>query len=170
MTINLGGEFNRWSQLNVEADELAKAMIPQAQAATRQYRIPNEQWSVWLDNRKILKIQDHLYFAVHAKQARKYWVDKEKSAMPAVDYVDWECISGAMKTLPRTNQHFISKFTVGMSGVGKWMKQWKRRDTNNCPRCGQHEDNLHVLLGKGQGASEVWDKAIDSLEKWLEDQ
>jgi|NOAtaT_6_FD_contig_81_301931_length_1652_multi_2_in_0_out_0_1 hypothetical protein len=39
-------------QLNVEADLLAKSMIPIAKAQPRHLKIPSEPWSVWQGNKK----------------------------------------------------------------------------------------------------------------------
>jgi hypothetical protein len=68
-------------------------------------------------------------------------------------------------TLPK--RLFISKQTVGMCGVGKYMKLWKQRDTDKCPRCNEPEDAAHVLKCSGEGANDIWSNSIQKLEEWM---
>ena len=62
----------------------------------------------------------------------------------------------------------MSKHATGMTGVGKFMKRWKQRDTAACPCCGMVEDAKHVWLCQGEGADEVWRASLQSLDKWME--
>jgi hypothetical protein len=54
-----------------------------------------------------------------------------------------------------------------MCGVGKFMKRWKLRQDDLCPRCGQPEDSVHVWICHGEGADNLWEKSITNLEGWL---
>ncbi len=47
------------------------------------------------------------------------------------------------------------------------MKRWNLREDSNCPRCGEFEDAPHVWKCRGQGADEIWEKALEDLEGWL---
>jgi len=44
--------------------------------------------------------------------------------------VDWEAVQKALKEVPRLRKIFIIKHTMGMCGVGKFMKLWKKRETD----------------------------------------
>ncbi len=70
----------------------------------------------------------------------------------------------------KTNQHkriFISKHTVGMCGVGKFMHLWKERDSPSCPRCGQFEDAAHVWVCSGCNSSDIWNNSLKQLDTWM---
>ena len=54
-----------------------------------------------------------------------------------------------------------------MCGVGKFMKRWKQRQDDSCPRCGKKEDSAHVWQCQGEGVAGIWDKALMDLESWL---
>lgn len=73
-----------------------------------------------------------------------------------------------MQSTKRSRRVFVSKHTVGMCGVGKFMHLWKQRSSAACPRCGEFEDATHVWKCKGANAEVVWRKAIDDLETWMD--
>jgi len=72
----------------------------------------------------------------------------------------------AMRLQSRSYQHFITKQTVGIAGVGKWMHRWRQWPTPECPRCGLQETTEHVLSCKGTRTDEVWDQSIQDLQQW----
>jgi hypothetical protein len=72
-----------------------------------------------------------------------------------------------MNGLERPRQHYVAKHTMGMCGVGKWMKRWKERDTDGCPRCGTSEDATHALSCQGENANEYWEQSIHALPSWM---
>jgi hypothetical protein len=63
--------------------------------------------------------------------------------------IAWDSIGQAMNHAPCNKRVFVSKHTVGICGVGKFMHCWKERDIPNCLRCGLFEDTEHVWLYKG---------------------
>lgn len=52
--------------------------------------------------------------------------------------------------------------------TGKMMLLRKEWPNSNCPRCGHEEETTEHVL-KCPGGDEVWQKAIKSLETWMED-
>jgi hypothetical protein len=115
----------------------------------------------------VKNISSTLYGIVHSEEARSYWEDKEKIAEASLDYVNWDAIGSAMKSTKLPKRLFISKQTVGMCGVGKFMKMWKQQDTDKCPRCEASEDAAHVLKCSGEGANDIWSKALQALDDWV---
>jgi len=71
-------ELEKWSQMNVEADALAKGLIPIAKTSPRHFCIPNEPWSIWFSSKKLLQLQTQIYDIVHSPEARAYWQEKDK--------------------------------------------------------------------------------------------
>jgi hypothetical protein len=102
-------------------------------------------------------------------QAKEYWKQKGKAPEETIEAVSWSAIGEALKGMPRAGHHFITKQTVGICGVGKWVKRWGKWEVDKCPRCGCPEPAKHVTLCRGQGADDTWSRAIDNLKRWLED-
>lgn len=73
-----------------------------------------------------------------------------------------------MKESNRSRRFFISKHTIGMCGVGKFMKIWKEWDVAACPQCGNFEYASHAWLCKETGAEEMRGSALDKVKEWIE--
>ncbi len=104
---------------------------------------------------------------MHSEEARSYWTNKEKTEGHLADYVNWDAISSTMKSTELTKRIFITKHTVGMCGVGKFMKIWKQRDSEICPRCDEPEDATHIWKCQGAEANGVWKKSLSNLDDWM---
>jgi len=158
-----------WWQLNVEADAEAKGLIPVAKLCPRHYAIPSEAWSLWLGAKKIHNAHCTIYDIVHSPPVRAYWETKDKCDKEVLPTVDWDGIRVALRGIPKCQQHFLSKLAVGLCGVGKWMKQWGKWNSADCPRCGVYEDVPHMLSCQGATANDVWDTTLCSLRQWFTD-
>ena len=160
--------LDRWGKLNVEMDLAAKSYIAVAKQRTRHHLFKEKPWTIWYQNQPVVKnIYSTIYEIVHSEEARSYWAKKDKTETHCLDFVNWEAIGAAMKNTPLPKKLFISKQTVGMCGVGKYMKLWKQRDSDKCPRCNEPEDASHVLKCSGEGANDIWTKALKKLEDWM---
>ena len=81
--------------------------------------------------------------------------------------IDWKLLGRAMHSLQAGIQRWTSKHTVGMCGVGKFMKLWGKEDTAACPLCGAFEDHLHVPRCPSSLASLEWAHRLDELSTWM---
>jgi hypothetical protein len=90
-----------------------------------------------------------IYEIMHGEKAFQYWTQKKKVEPLVLEYITWEGVDNAMRTSPRLRQHFITKHTMGICGVGKWMKHRKKWTMDSCPRCGLQETAEHVWACKG---------------------
>lgn len=160
--------LHRWAKLNVETNAMAKRFMAIAKTLPRHYCITNKPWSLWHQDQKLVRVAQKIYKIVHDKEAINYWQEKEKIPKEAMDFVNWESINTAMKLVPHSSRWFITKHTVGMCGVGKWMWCWKKWEKDEYPRCGSSEDANHVWICAGSGATEVWDDQIKFLKAWLD--
>ncbi len=162
-------KLDRWSKLNIKMDKLAKDFMRTARSQPRHFEIQSEPCSLWIGGEKISrKLSEKLYERVHVKEAQDYW---ESRNIPHRCFysVHWDAVGQALKSYPRHTRVFITKHTVGMCGVGKFMHRWKERDNPNCPRCGCFEDAPHVWTCKGEDSNAVWDKFLLSLSQWLKE-
>jgi len=133
--------------------------------------VKGEPWQLWIGGRKITSdIAKQIYSAVHNQNGLQYWLTKPDVSQEVVEAVDWKAVGRSMKSVPRGRRVFVTKHTAGMCGVGKFMRQWKQWEKDQCPRCGMPEDAAHVWTCKDAGAQEVWSKSLASVElslrKW----
>jgi hypothetical protein len=159
------------SRLNIEMDLQAKEHLQVAQRNPRHYCTINEPWSLWFSGLKINnKLDDSIYEITHSAQAREYWQRKRDLPEVIFDDIHWTALHQARKSAPLQTTTFITKHSVGMCGVGKFMVRWGKRESPECPRCGLMEDAQHVWRCNGKGADLVWETALSSLHIWLDQQ
>jgi hypothetical protein len=92
--------LDRWGQLNVEADALAKAVLSSGQGYVCRYLVPLEPWSVWFKGKKLSQLSKQIYYIIHYKTAKEYWTNKIKTIQEAIDYIHWDIVGQALKSLP----------------------------------------------------------------------
>jgi len=161
-------DLDRWAKLNIEMDATAKQHMTIARRSPRHFMVGSEPWSIWHQGKKITAdFSNTVYDLVHSDEAKEYWRRKDDLQPEAVKEVSWEAIGKAMQETKRPRRVFISKHTCGMCGVGKFMKRWKQRQDDACPRCGAMEDAAHVWTCHGSGADDLWEKSVEDLNRWL---
>jgi hypothetical protein len=85
----------------------------------------------------------------------------------ALQLIDGEAVGNSMREIPRKLRVFIMKHATGICGMGKFMKRWGQWKEDKCPRCGEPKDAAHVWICQGEGATDIWEKAVEELEQWL---
>jgi hypothetical protein len=126
-------QLDQWERLNIEVDAEVRGFLHTAKRIPRHYIIGLEPWSLWYNKEKLSKIPSILYDLVHSREARPYWKNKNKVPEGIINVVYWEVIGQALRELPRSRRFFISKHTMGMCAVGRFMKIWGQRDSDACP-------------------------------------
>ena len=82
--------------------------------------------------------------------------------------VDWKVLSTTMTELSFAMRRFATKWTCHHIGVGRMMNFRKSRTCNECPRCGeQNEDTVHVLRCRSKMARKQWKKGVRRIEQWM---
>ncbi len=149
-------------------DTRAKRHMVVARRSHRHYKNADEPWSLWIQGKKIVRdLSQTVYDLVLSEEARDYWEAKDNISSEVINAINWDAIDMAMMETKRNRKVFISKHVSGMCAVGKFMQRWKMRSNSSCPRCGNHEDAAHVWTCHGQGADEVWERALSNLEGWF---
>jgi hypothetical protein len=147
---------------------LAKRHLQFAAIAPRHFSVPGEPWQLWVKGNKVTNdITTHVYTLVHDEEGAAYWETKKEVKTGATLLIDWMAIGAAMQGTIRAKWVFISKHVSGMCGIGKFMKRWKKWQEDKCPRCGAPEYSAHIWACKGEGTSDIWNRAIEALEQWL---
>ena len=73
----------------------------------------------------------------------------------------------ALQVLPQKRTIWLLKHVSGYCATGKQMKQWKKRETNECPMCTAVEDHHHITQCKSQVVSNLWSEQIEQYETQL---
>jgi len=71
-------QLDKWERLNIEVDAEARDFLHTAKRIPRHYIIGLEPWSLWYNEEKLSKIPSILYDLVHSREARLYWINKNK--------------------------------------------------------------------------------------------
>jgi hypothetical protein len=73
-----------------------------------------------------------------------------------------------MKSLPATQQKYITKAASENYGIGKTLVEWNYQSKATCPRCAQLvETPAHVQQCEGYSANEIFKKNISKVEDFL---
>ncbi len=174
----LYGPWDRWASLNIDMDNACKAGWHRTYTNRHQLRVNTfygEPWPLKLPcGRKICrKLDEVLTDCVHRPEAMKYWKGKTSrfASQDAHLIVDWEANARAIKGVPITRRHWVSKHATGFCAVGVVMKQRKKRPTAQCPRCPWPEETVdHVYNCQAPEAGQQWAESLDKLTEWLNDQ
>ena len=102
----------------------------------------------------------------------KYWDEKQnRFGTKTADDVDWDSLGKAMESMSQSYRQEATKHASGFFGTGKNMVRWKKRTIANCPQCNApDEDKTHIIKCPHQEATELFDKKMDDLQEWMEDQ
>ena len=81
--------------------------------------------------------------------------------------VNWEACEKAMKSLNLVRWHWVAKHVSGHAGVGAKMVEWKMREIEECPRCGEVEDTRHVWTCQAPEARILRSQHFYKLRQWM---
>jgi hypothetical protein len=162
-------QLTEWEELNIAMYAAAKEDIEVAQQAPCHFDIQYEPWSLWLGNCKLTGNLPHwLYQHEHSQVAALYWTKKHAITANTWEIINWDAIHKARKSSSLSMNHFITKHSVGMCGVGKFLVHWKETDDPSCPRCGNFKDSTHVFkdsthvwLCKDPEVQELWKTSVE---------
>lgn len=134
-----------------------------------------EPWPLRLpDGRKVCRrIEEAITDKVHRPAALKYWKKKtSRFASPEAHLlVDWEANARAIRGVPVSRRHWVSKQATGFCAVGVVMRLRKQRPSAKCPRCPWPEETVeHVYTCPSIEADKQWKESISKLLDWMEEQ
>jgi hypothetical protein len=160
--------LDRWSQLNVECDGLAKDYwnaCMETDSSLANETFGDEGWSVWIAGKKLTHLDQHtLYEYRFSSRTKDYWKHKHNLTDELITNINWEACRKSINRLPFGKRRWLAKHTTGFCGVGKMEKLRGNQDHDECPRCGLMEDAPHVVRCKGTGANLTFSVALQKLE------
>ena len=141
--------LDRWAQLNIEMDTLAKAYwaVLDRTKPPSVYLPPHAgQWSIWHGHYRLpcwtLARAQEVY---HRASSELYW---NKRLSPATMHsYDWGSSALALTRLPTHQRLWIPKWLCSTLPIGKNLYRWGHHDQLVCPRCGVDENHkFHVII------------------------
>jgi hypothetical protein len=160
--------LDRWSQLNVEADGLAKECwntCMQSDSWLTNKGFADEGWSVWIEGRKLTKVNKlALYEHVFSPRTKAYSAKKNNLTTELIESINWDACQQSLKKLPFGKRRWLLKHAAGFCSVGKMEQIRGNQDHAGCPRCGQFEDTAHVVRCKGTNTTVIFEVAVRKLE------
>ncbi len=103
--------------------------------------------------------------------AKLYWLKKKHIDQDNFDSIHWSALHQAHRESSQSHQAFVIKSSVGMCGVGKFLKRWKQSSTSACPRfSADSEDITHVWKSPAPEVKDLWTTTIANLRTWLDEQ
>ncbi len=161
--------------LNIYMDKRAKAYWSHVLTShpsfptVPQHAVYNEGWQLWAGDTKVTQpSSDALYSLILSPRTKRWWVRHKHLKAEAFDDVDWDATEELMHKLPFSRRRWIVKHASENCGVGVTLQNWKYQMDAKCPRCAcDREDTRHVLLCRGQGADEIFQKSLETLSKDL---
>lgn len=161
-------QLDRPSQLNIQADHLAKELLHNTTPPPHRAEVQSNSWTLCIHNTPVVQDMDKtLYDHVHGPKSKLYWMRKGRITEDNFQDVLWDRLGLALDRMPFSRRVFCSKHTSGICGVGKFQKIWKLCETDACPHCGQPEDALHVWQCRDQAVSKLWEHSLEKLRNHL---
>jgi hypothetical protein len=175
-------QLDRWAQLNVMADTMAKRKLTDAMNndefhEKRTSSFPLDQCSIsFCDAQKVPQeaIQGNLLKSIRREagqvRIRRYWRKKGIIHEATEKYIDWKVVHKSHKALDPLRHRWLSKWMTGFCGVGKMMKIYKFQQHSKCPKCQQNNETTdHVLQCQSYGTHCLWQKLMRELTAWIVD-
>jgi hypothetical protein len=164
-------DLDRWGQLNVICDSLAKEFWNYC-ALTESW-LPNqtfgdEKWTIWIEGKKLAYLDKHkLYAYTFSARTTAYWHHKHSLPPELITSIHWDACETAMSKLPFGKDRWLLKHATGFCGVGKMAFRRGHQDHDECPRCNQPEDARHVLTCHGNGAGLTFTTSLQKLDSHM---
>ncbi len=169
-------ELDRWAQLNVEADALAKDRMTEAllRVDPLPQALPYDTCKISIcdNSNQSSNISSNLMKTiVHnigKNKIRQYWAVKKQIGERELQVIDWNSLARARKGLKTSRSRWLSKWSTGMCGVGIMLKKYKWQQHTKCPRCQQDDEDVqHVLQCPAVLATATWNHEIQKLQEWM---
>lgn len=165
---NAYNNLDRWAQLNVDMDSLAKQYWGYLhERQFNWYSLPpgHGEWSLWHHSYRFplwdkKTANRHLY----TRSTSEYWNNKLQQVQSPE--IDWDASGMAFKTLPLFQQLWIPKWLTSFIPYGRNIARWG--GLNVCPRCGETETHRHhVLQCPSPDAITCWTTNLALLDSWM---
>ena len=92
-----------------------------------------------------------------------YWYSQDRPVRH--EHFDKDVFLHAGRNAPINRQRWLTKWSSGICGVGKWLERRKDQTHSKCPRClTDNEDVEHVILCRHEDATLCWTSGIEEIQ------
>ena len=173
-TMNID-DIDIWGQLNMVADAYAKAALwshvatdgQQVNMSQLQNALPSVTTTYNGKRTTIVSnLRKRLGHHLAHERILQYWHDHGKPVQE--ETFDTAVFTHAAKNVPLRHQRWISKWSCGICGVGKWLERWKDQNHSKCPRCLTDNETVeHVVHCRHDDAELCWSTGIEEIQEWM---
>ena len=168
-------DLDIWEQLNMVADMYAKvALWRQIEGGGESITLPQLHSalpSIKIESHGIVtnivsNLKKRLKLHIARERIHEYWHEQGRPVRH--EGFDEEVFTHAARNVPVHRQRWLSKWSCGICGVGKWLERWKDQSHSKCPRClTDNEDVEHVILCQHEDATLCWNSGIEEIQNWM---
>ena len=173
-------DIDAWGKMNITADLYAKNRLQHAILHNESlphhepilHSIPAINFNHFNNNRyantniysHVAKTTKHL---IAQASSISYWASKGKNIQQR--HVNTATFLHAARNVPLWQRRWITKWSSGICGVGKWLHRWKDQTHSKCPRCQTDNETVeHVIHCKHVDATLIWATGVAELREWME--
>ena len=81
---------------------------------------------------------------------------------------DMKVFKHAARNTPLHLRLWLSKWSCGICGVGKWLERWNDQNRSKCPRCLTDNETVeHVVHCQHTDATLCWNTGIEEIQEWM---
>ena len=161
--------LDRYSQLNVDMDKLAKLYWHLLNAnRPLPFSLPTVAGtiSIWAGPHRLTTwtravAQKHFF----NRPISTYWQDRSPTSLQAID---WDACGRALRRVTATQQLWIPRWLTSFLPTGNRVRFMNTAHTHLCPRCQEAEDHrFHVIRCPHPEAQIIWQQRVQQLDSWL---
>ena len=161
-------------RMNAEADTLAKRHLSfciENPEITISQNLGGVHWSVWCGNNKLVRdIGGQITRHVHGNNLKLHIARKKGWSEDELDIVDWDTVGWVSKSDTCSDTMWKMKVASGFVPVANRMVMTNQWDSDLCPRCQSHVENMeHLLACHSAGAKELRESHIQYMTAYLRD-
>jgi hypothetical protein len=164
--------LDRWAQLNVDMDNLAKtywSILDRSRPSPTSLQPLPGHWSIWFNDQRLpswtLREAQYLY---HRPLVKTYW-NRRLGMDTSISSHDWEAAALALRRMPIHHRLWVPKWMCATLPFGRNLARWGFPEQLLCPRCGSEELELaHVLSCPHIDAAALLANRMASLAGFLD--
>ena len=163
-------QMDIWGCLNEVADTLAKTYWQKTQGMPHSSDLRLLPYAIyynyeWLSTYRLKDIYNEL----KGDLLGGYWAKRKSPGIPDESQffnIDWDSYHRSCKPTSFGVKLFLSKGLAGFAATGKYMKR-TYNSVNECPRCGEKEDFVHIIKCQDTTATNIWETHIEKAMKLI---
>ena len=114
----------------------------------------------------VSNLRKRLKHHIAQQRSLQYWDEQGKQV--AHEDFDKVAFTHAARNIPLHLQTWITKWSCGICGVGKWLERWKDQNHSKCPRCLTDNETVdHVVRCQHEDATLCWNTGIEEIREWM---